>query len=225
MNENPLYVALGDSLTVGVGSTFFQPNFVKYYQKSIEYYFRHPVRKLVFAKNGATTQDILSFFSRPEVAGAVHDATFITLTGGGNDLLHARKKWLKFGESTIVSDAIQQCLYNMALIIESILRLRGDVQKPVTIRVLNLYNPMFQIPESRAWLETYNRSLFALERYPSVQVADVYSAFYGHEPYLLSMDHTHPNPVGYRVMAEVAADLGFEPVADSRGENEARRRQ
>ncbi|TGA97236.1 lysophospholipase [Sporolactobacillus shoreae] len=212
LNGNPLYVAIGDSLTVGIGSTFFQPNFVKYYHNILEYHFKRPISKLVFAKNGATTDAILESLRHPDVAQAVHDASFITLTGGGNDLLHAGKSWLRTGNSEMVTGAIQMCLQNMERIIETMVGLHKDVQEPMLIRVLNLYNPMFEIPESVKWLEYYNQSLISLERFPSVRVADVYHAFKGHEPFLLSLDHTHPNPIGYRVIAQTVAGLGFDPV-------------
>ncbi|WP_010631395.1 GDSL-type esterase/lipase family protein [Sporolactobacillus vineae] len=204
-----LYTAIGDSLTVGVGSTFFQPNFVRLYQQELEYYFRHPVDKRVFAKNGATTAEILASLSRPEVMKGVQEADVITVTGGGNDLLRAGKVWMKTGDREAVAAAIRNCLENMQQIVSLLIRLHSVHDRAPLIRVLNLYNPFYRVPESYGWLHAYNRELSRLEHHPAVRVADICQAFYGYEPYLLSIDHTHPNPVGYRVIARTVGRLGF----------------
>jgi Lysophospholipase L1 and related esterases len=210
-----LYTAIGDSLTVGVGSTLFQPNFVSLYQQDLEYVFRTPVSKLVFAKNGATTADILVTLSRPDVIRGIQEADIITLTGGGNDLLRAGKTWVKTGNREIVAEAIKDCLTNMNQIVAALIRLHSGKDKVPLIRVLNLYNPFYQIPESYSWLESYNHELNRLERYPTVRVADVCRAFNSYEPYLLSIDHTHPNPAGYRVLTQTVSRLGFDENSSS----------
>lgn len=205
-----LYTAIGDSLTVGVGSTFFQPNFVSLYRQDLEYVFKAPVNKLVFAKNGATTADILVTLSRPDVTQGIREADVITLTGGGNDLLRAGKTWMRTGNRKIVAEAIEECLTNMNQIVVTLINLNSDRDKVPLIRVLNLYNPFYQIPESYSWLDSYNHELSLLEQYPTVRVADVCRAFYSYEPFLLSIDHTHPNPAGYRLITQTVSRLGFD---------------
>lgn len=212
MDNQPLYVALGDSLTVGLGATFFQPNFVKLYQQSLEYYFRQPVERMSFAKNGATSEQILDQIKQPDASEAVRNASFITLTAGGNDMLHASKAWMKTGDEGALLGAIQNCVTTIEAILRTIFDIHAANPQPFCVRVMNLYNPMPQIPETYAWLEYYNQQLAQLERAPYVKIADVYHAFLGREPMLLTIDHTHPNPLGYRIMADTAIRLGYQPV-------------
>ncbi|MCO7176064.1 GDSL-type esterase/lipase family protein [Sporolactobacillus kofuensis] len=211
MSARPLYVALGDSLTVGVGSTLFQPNFVKLYQQALEAYCQMPIMKRVFAKNGATTVDLFSYSQQPNVREAIQHAQFITLTGGGNDFLRAGRHWLRTGDFSAVRLASQQSLFYIEQMIQRITALHSEQSAPYMIRILNLYNPLFYIPNTNEWLEDYNRHLEELEQYPFVRVADIYHAFTGNEPQLLSFDHIHPNPIGYRIMADVTASIGFDP--------------
>lgn len=210
-----LYTAIGDSLTVGVGSTLFQPNFVRLYQQDLENYIGSPVEKRVFAKNGAITAEILDSLTRPEVAESIQQSDVITVTGGGNDLLRAGKTWIKTGNRDIVAAAIKNCLENMEQIVSQMIRLNSGNGRVPLIRVLNLYNPFYQVPESYSWLNAYNHELTRLEHHRTVRVADICQAFYGYEPYLLSIDHTHPNPVGYRVIAQTVSRLGFHENTDA----------
>ncbi|MCO7127296.1 GDSL-type esterase/lipase family protein [Sporolactobacillus shoreicorticis] len=205
----PLYVAIGDSLTVGIGSTFFQPNFVKLYHRDLEAYYRTQIEQRVYAKNGATTEGIRHILAQPEVAEAVANASFITLTGGGNDFLKAGRKWMRTGDSSPIIEAAEQSMIHFDQMIRFIDSFHANNPNPFIVRVLNLYNPLFYIPNTNHWLEEYNKQLNDLERYPFVRVADIYRAFSGHEPQLLSFDRIHPNPIGYRVMAQVTAHLGL----------------
>uniref|UniRef100_UPI003393A96B GDSL-type esterase/lipase family protein n=1 Tax=Sporolactobacillus caesalpiniae TaxID=3230362 RepID=UPI003393A96B len=212
MQTRPLYTAVGDSLTVGVGATIFQPNFVKLYHHELEAYYQTRIERRVYAKNGATTAEISANLSRPDVSEAIRNAQFITLTGGGNDFLKAGRQWMRTGNFSPVIQASEQSLAHFEQMIRQIGVLHKNNPSPFIVRVLNLYNPLFYIPDTNRWLESYNERLNLLEDYPFVRVADIYHAFSGHEPQLLGFDRIHPNPIGYRIMAQVTASLGFEPA-------------
>ncbi|QAA22076.1 lysophospholipase [Sporolactobacillus terrae] len=203
LRAEPLYTALGDSLTVGVGSTVFQPNFVKLYQRKLEVYYHIKLQRQIFAKNGATTEQILQSTFRPEIAAAIGRSTFLTITGGGNDFLKAGRYWMKTGDFSAVLQATENSLAHMEQMIYRIHLLHEDSTDSYRVRILNLYNPLFYIPGTNHWLEDYNKRLNQFEDDAHVRIADVYHAFSGYEPQLLGFDHLHPNPIGYRVMAEV----------------------
>ncbi|MCL1631131.1 GDSL-type esterase/lipase family protein [Sporolactobacillus sp. CPB3-1] len=209
LHVRPLYVAAGDSLTVGIGSTFFQPNFVKWYHHDLESFYRLPVDRQVFAKNGATTDDILSILARPDAAAAIKNAQVITLTGGGNDFLRAGRLWLRTGNAEPVNQAMKSSIAHFEEMVRFIYRLHDNDSSSFMVRILNLYNPLFYIPHTNAWLEQYNERLQSLEKIPSVRVADIFHVFAGREPQLLGFDRIHPNPIGYRLMAEATSALGF----------------
>ncbi|MFT8872479.1 MAG: GDSL-type esterase/lipase family protein [Sporolactobacillus sp.] len=212
MSDRLLYTAIGDSLTFGIGSTVFQPNFVKLYREAVEYHFQCSVERRTFAKNGAVAEQILAQLSRPETAEAVAASSFITLTAGGNDMLHASRQWLKSGDGETLYQSINQCVRVIEAILATIFQIHAADARPFCVRLVNLYNPIAQIPGSYAWLDYYNRQIATLERSPMVKIADVYHAFLGREEMLLSFDHIHPNPLGYRIMADTAIRLGYQPV-------------
>ncbi|GGK36423.1 hypothetical protein GCM10010965_31690 [Caldalkalibacillus thermarum] len=85
-----LYVAVGDSLTAGIG-TLLKPGFVQLYKQKAERALKRKIQVQVFAKNGASSEDILHMLSRPHLQQAVRKAHLITLSAGGNDLRQAAK--------------------------------------------------------------------------------------------------------------------------------------
>lgn len=205
----PLYAAIGDSLTVGVGSTFFTPNFVERYRQRIEQAFNRPVAVQTFAKNGATTEQILASLSDPNVAQAIGQADIITLTAGGNDLIKAGKEFLRTGNTELLQYALSSGSANIEQIIQTIHMLNPPAQHPYIIRLFNLYNPLPGIPEAAPWIQAFNRQLAGFKRFPHIEVVDLYHIFLGHEAFYLSFDHIHPNPRGYEAMADAAAQLGY----------------
>ncbi|MBR3207637.1 MAG: spore gernimation protein, partial [Bacillus sp. (in: Bacteria)] len=71
------YVAIGDSLTVGVGARLFGGGFTERYAAKLEKKLHIPVKLSVFAKSGLTTEEILQLFQRSDVRRAIAHADII----------------------------------------------------------------------------------------------------------------------------------------------------
>lgn len=204
------YVALGDSLTVGVGTPLFTPAFVDWYLEMSEQALKHTIYFNVFAKIGATTDRILRFLSIPEVAVNVSHADIITLTAGGNDLIHAAETFLITKKTQDLEDALTKSTANIGEIIDKIHALNPPHKHTFIIRLLNLYNPFPDIPEADSWIQHFNAHLALFSKMPHIGVADIYHPFAGRQRELLSRDHVHPNSTGYKVMAEATHLLGYD---------------
>lgn len=68
------YVALGDSLLVGVGATFFSPGFVERYKRMIEMKIDETINSQVLAKPGLRTIDIVKEMKKEKMAKALENA-------------------------------------------------------------------------------------------------------------------------------------------------------
>lgn len=205
-----LYVALGDSLTVGIGS-FFSSGFVKRYAKMTERFFRRKVLIRKIAKNGATTGDLLRALDNRLVQRAIRRADIITITIGGNDLIDADKIYSKLGEMRIFTDSLLIAKQNVASIIEKIAYIKSDNFNNSIIRIANLYNPKLENPMANYWIDNYNMFLYQLQN-SNVLVANLYSVFFDRDEELLIFDDKHPNGKGYQVMAEAFYHLGYYPL-------------
>ncbi|MGM5472809.1 GDSL-type esterase/lipase family protein [Bacillus pumilus] len=197
------YVAIGDSLTVGVGARLFGGGFAERYQWMLEKKTHAPVELSVFAKSGLTTDQILQLFKRSNVRRAIAAANIITITGCGNDLVQAIQQYEKGEDETKLLQATLHCQANFSKMIQEIAQIKRGQKQPYCVYLMNLYNPFPQIPIAGRWLQQYNHQLRSLAANPHVEVVDVYRAFEGHEHEYLSIDQFHPNHKGYEAMAKI----------------------
>jgi lysophospholipase L1-like esterase len=214
MNKDTLYLALGDSLTAGVGSCHF-PGFVQRYEKLAEIALENNIVPKVFAIPGATTGEVLNIVKDSSVRKFIRKARIITLSAGGNDLIQASRKYLREEQDQeILKQALVACKKNVSTILNEIRQvkmLNEDLKGPFIVRIVDLYNPFQELELANKWVTLFNRHLktFANEK---VAVTNLYEGFKGNEEKLLSFDKIHPNPNGYQVIAEELNKLGYWPL-------------
>jgi lysophospholipase L1-like esterase len=205
-----LYVGVGDSLTAGVGA-IWEPGFVQRYQQLAKKSLCRHVFLEVFAKPGATSQEILKIMSSPRVQQGIKEASIITLSVGGNDLIKASKVFLEKKDQEILKKALIECKDNVNSIIETMRELKTKAHQPYVIRILDLYNPFPDSVLAEKWIGIANRHLRGLAN-ENVMVANVHSAFKGKEIEYLSPDKVHPNAKGYQVIAEELNRLSYKSI-------------
>ncbi|HHY73876.1 MAG TPA: spore gernimation protein [Bacillus bacterium] len=205
------YLALGDSLTVGIGVPAFDSGFVEYYWCLSQQTLKRHIQYKKYAKSGATTADVLTMLSSPVVTEAVRNANIITITAGGDDLINAAKRFIKDNNEEILSYAIEQSRKNFSKLLERIHNI--EKQDQYIIRLTNLYNPFPHIPIADEGVKTFNSSIASFAEQKNVKVADIYSVFKGNEQVLLSRGGVHPNSEGYYQMALAFYRLGYFQLA------------
>lgn len=212
-NKNLTYVAIGDSLTLGIG-TVRKTNFVSMYTKSIEEDFKCRVKVHVFARNGAKTNRILNYFKQKKVRQAIKDADVITITAGGNDLKKIVKKYMRTKDESIIREAILLSMKNISKMISEIQTLKVGKSKYM-IRVVSLYNPYSHFTFSHKWVRMFNNKLKTYES-DHLKVAEIYEGFDQGGSSVLSFDKLHPNKEGYLIISEALLKCGFVPLIAER---------
>ena len=207
-----LYCAIGDSLTVGVGTDLFSPGFVGRYHQSLEQTLKHPVVVKKIARNGATSADILNAVKLPLHQEFIQSSEVITLTSGANDLIQAGERFLIEKNVSLLFQAMNTAIENIEKIIECLHSYHLAKSHPFILRLQNLYNPFSQFPEADQWIEQFNARLLAHTTYPNTKLADIHTAFEGKQNQLLVPGGVHPNDKGYEVIANTLTDLGFDPL-------------
>lgn len=201
-----LYVAIGDSLVTGVGST---NGFVVPYRNMASHRLGQPIQLIKLARNGLTCEQISSLTFRHYKQ--IERANIITITAGGNNFLTALRQTSRTGSvehlPKIAAD-VYACLNQL---IRQITYVKQRDRKPYIVRVFNLYNPLTNIPVIQLHLFRFNKSLYTLERYPNVRIVDISFLSDGRFHYL-AKDGIHPNNRGYEKIAEAVYQTGFYPL-------------
>lgn len=206
MSKTIRYVAVGDSLTVGVGAP---PGygFADQYRRLVEKALNAPVRLFNAGVSGETSGQIWERVrSDRDLRKRLQEADVVTLTVGGNDLLEAAKQFYTDSSPQHLIEALKQCQNHLSAVCRDIRTLKNG--QSYLFRLTDLYNPIPYFEESIYWVEKFNAMYHRMGR-KGLKVADVYGGFLGRIEELLSDDLIHPNAAGYTVMAEAVGRLGF----------------
>lgn len=210
------YTALGNSLTVGVGSGY-TPGYVQRYKRFAEQALQQNVCLSVVARSGATSGQVLRFLKHPQIRHLLKESSIISISAGGNDLIQAAKLMLQTKNEAGMKEALAEGKKNVSEILKEIREIKADpkAKNPYIIRMLDIYNPFSELPLAAKWVQGMNAHLRSLTS-STIRITNLYAAFKGREKELLSADKIHPNPQGYQVIAEELNRLGYSPLAPSR---------
>lgn len=197
---SPKYLALGDSLAVGIGAFWGCGHARLYYNWLIN---SSNYRYLSYSNLGVigwTSEDLLNAVtSNNYYRDAIINSPIITIDIGGNDILRHKYSTDKLYK------ALPCYKYNLFAMLREIYCLNSNAQ----IYMMNIYNPypidheMHEIAE--AWITEYNAVIWSTLRsheFKVTGIADVYSAYKGNERSctLINYNNVHPNTLGYKII-------------------------
>lgn len=194
------YLALGDSLAVGIGA-FWGCGYTRLYYNwlinSMNY------RDLCYCNLGVvkwTSKDLLNAVTlNNNYRNAITSSSIITIDIGGNDILQHKYS------SNELYQTLDHFRYNLFTMLNEIYCLNKHAQ----IYIMDIYNPypkeheMHKIAE--AWVTEFNTVIWSTLRcheFNVTGIADVYTAFKGNESNytLINYNNVHPNTLGYKII-------------------------
>lgn len=220
------YVAIGDSLTEGVGDTTNQGGFVPILSQSLTDTYHYQVTHDNYGVSGNTSSQILTRMKdKQDIQNSLAKADMMTLTVGGNDVMAVIRKHLtKLSVGTFKKPAKS---YQERL--RQIIELARSENEDLPIYILGIYNPFYlNFPEMTEMQEIINDWNDATEsvtkEYRHVYFVPINDQLYkgidGQEGImstsgdqttvindaLFSGDHFHPNNIGYQIMSDVTME-------------------
>ncbi|UTT41630.1 GDSL-type esterase/lipase family protein [Exiguobacterium aurantiacum] len=190
-----VYVALGDSLTRGVGSTS-GAGYVQPVGAALE---EDDIRTQNLAISGARTEDLLAQLEQPEVRRTIENARYITLTIGGNDLFNRGENVDNF-ESVDIEQVVTDAKTNLNVIFEQVRGLNDTAQ----IVYIALYNPFQENDNGEAFNQLildWNASAATFGNAQRIDVIDPF-AYVSDVSRDLATDQFHPSDRTYEKLAE-----------------------
>jgi lysophospholipase L1-like esterase len=185
-NEPNLYLAFGDSITVGDGSRGRRG-----YRSELASLLRSYFGRAEIVNDGQESTDSVQGADRIRASLAEERPAYTLIHYGTND-------WNGFGCRHVCGTA-----ENLRRIVHAC---RAASSLPVLATLIPV-NPAYEdrLASARnAWIEATNTEIRAMAEAEGVVLADLHAAFVAADPDLVSLfsDHVHPNDRGYSIMAE-----------------------
>jgi lysophospholipase L1-like esterase len=196
-------VAIGDSLTEGVGDSSKQGGYVPHVVKFIsEQKAVADVRVTNLGKRGNRTDQLLERLNQDQISAQMARADIIFMTIGGNDMMKVVRDF--FYNISLETFEKEQNKYEKRL--SQVLNRIRELNPDARIYLIGFYNPFLHslksVNEINIIVKQWNEASETIaKRYPDVTYVRVEDVFQVQDS-LLAKDQFHPNKKGYELIAQ-----------------------
>ncbi|WHZ05639.1 SGNH/GDSL hydrolase family protein [Neobacillus sp. YX16] len=208
-------VAIGDSLTEGVGDETENGGYVGILNHTFEH---HNLNISVenFGKKGNRSDQLLKRLEKEEIASAIKEADMVLITIGANDIMNV----LKSNFMNVTMEPFQEERLKYIERLRAILNKINDLNPDTQIYLIGFYNPFErhfgEIKELGMIIENWNDDGKSLaEEYDNVKYIPTKDLFSNSNVDLLAEDEFHPNSSGYKLMAKRVLEFLKESYEES----------
>lgn len=222
------YVAIGDSLTQGVGDTTNQGGFVPILSQAMGADFNWQVTSSNYGIAGNTSNQILKRMKgKADIQRDLKKAKLMTLTVGGNDVMHV----VKDNITNLSVDTFNKPAVAYQKRLRQIVELARKDNKTLPIYIVGIYNPYYlnfpDMTEMQTIVDNWNKATEEVSKeYQNVYFVPVNDLLYkgidgkggvtssdetsqsskssskNLNDALFEDDHFHPNNTGYQIMSD-----------------------
>lgn len=214
------YVAIGDSLTQGVGDTSNQGGFVPLVAQSLMNEYGYQLTYDNFGVSGNTSKQILKRMTQQKkIQNSLKKADLMTLTVGGNDL----RKTILDNFAQLELETFEKPIKDYQKRLIKIIKQARKDNDDLPIYVFGIYNPFYlnfpELTEFQTIVDNWNQATQAtLEDFEQVYFIPINELLYkglgeqegivqsgdsqkqGLNDVLYKEDNFHPNATGYEIM-------------------------
>ncbi len=201
-NDDKKIVAIGDSLTEGVGDETDNGGYVGILNHTFEEQNIHiSIENL--GKRGNRTDQLLLRLENDEIASTIKKADIVLVTIGANDIM----KVVRSNYTNLNMEPFEKERVNYVERLRAIFTKMNELNPELEIYLVGFYNPFERvfgdIEQLDIILDNWNHaSELVTEEFENVIYIPTKDLFSNSTINLLSDDHFHPNTSGYKLMAE-----------------------
>ncbi len=191
------YLALGDSLTEGIGAASLDRHWVSQYFRHLAHSEHCSLRNL--GVSGMTSRELYSLINIPSFTRLIPRSTHITITTGGCDFIELyENNSLSFGKLLKVTR-------NVLTQVEQILAQIRTLAPQAQIQILGFYLPIpaYKLGEKRAvsFAQMMNKCYGNIGQKFQAQLINPFDTFFKRFDYFV--DEVHPNQAGYDAISQL----------------------
>ncbi|WP_079528629.1 SGNH/GDSL hydrolase family protein [Halobacillus hunanensis] len=205
VEEDLKVVAIGDSLTQGVGDRTDNGGYVGIIEETLNSNIEgEDINIENYGKRGNRTDQLLERMEEEEMASSIEEADIVLITIGANDMMKVVKN--NFTSLNYEDFAAEQAGYEKRL--HEIMQRIEELNPDAPFYLIGLYNPFSKyfenIPELTQIINEWNRiGKEVISQYDQAVFIPIKDIFAGKlEEYLWKQDHFHPNEKGYKQIAK-----------------------
>lgn len=201
-NDDKKIVAIGDSLTEGVGDETDSGGYVGILNHTFEDQNIHiSIENL--GKRGNRTDQLLLRLENEEIASSIKNADIVLITIGANDIM----KVVRSNYTNLNMEPFEKERVNYVERLRAIFTKMYELNPGVEIYLIGFYNPFERvfgdIEQLEIILDDWNHaSEMVTEEFENVIYIPTKDLFSNSTLHLLSEDQFHPNTSGYKLMAK-----------------------
>ncbi|MBP2241242.1 lysophospholipase L1-like esterase [Cytobacillus eiseniae] len=215
-------VAVGDSLTEGVGDSTNSGGYVPYLEKLLEE--NKGINDATFTNfgvKGNRSDQLLKKLQSKEVKDTIKNADYVIVTIGGNDIMKVVRE--HFTNLNLDAFKNQKGLYEKNL--KKVLSIIQNENPNSQIVLVGLYNPFYKwfadIKEINEIIDNWNQaSINIIMEHQNAYFTEIADIFFQNEENLLHTDYFHPNDKGYDLMARQIFETISKEVLEKHEENQ-----
>lgn len=195
-------VAMGDSLTEGVGDSTKTGGYIGILDRTINQKKQLATFKN-FGKRGDRTDQLLQRMKSPEIISSLKEADIILITIGANDIMQV----LKNNITNITYEAFANEQDNYEKRLQAIFNFIRAQNETAEVYLLGFYNPFERyfedIKELNMIVNNWNKTgKKVTEQYDKISFIPTKDLFETQQAQLFANDNFHPNDLGYERMAD-----------------------
>ena len=181
------YVAIGDSLTQGIGDTTGQGGFVPLLANNLNATYGYEIETSNYGVAGNTSNQILSRMQKnDDITQKLAQADLLTLTLGGNDVMAVIRKNL----ADLKVETFKKPAKSYQKRLRSIIELAREQNADLPIYILGIYNPFYlnfpEVTEMQTVIDNWNQATEEVsQEYQNVYFVPINELLYkgidGHE--------------------------------------------
>lgn len=203
-NQEVNIVAIGDSLTQGVGDQTYQGGYVGILERTMDIEDHDlSIQFSNYGKRGNRTDQMLERLEDKEIQADIRQANIVLVTIGANDIMKVVKENITNITLDLFTEEREHFEERLHEIIATIHDLNGDAE----IYLLGIYNPFEkyfeEIEELNIIVNEWNETGITItDEFDEATFIPIQDIFDEATTNLFSDDNFHPNTTGYHRMAE-----------------------
>jgi len=198
------YLALGDSLTEGVGADHPAQCAVSQFFDFLKHSTKCQLKN--FGISGTTSSELLSLLEHPAITRMLPQMNLISITTGGCDFIEIYEK------NQVSLKSILKTCRQIQTNVKSILSIIRGYNPSATVHLLGFYLPLpayeLGFRTANFFVQSMNRTYKQISQTFGVQFVDPYECFLHRQDYFA--DEVHPNQKGHDRLAKLWIDCHVE---------------